>query len=159
MARPTEKSLIFGFSLCLLGLLLRAWASGHLHKNISLATSGPYRFSRHPLYLANLVLGLGLVATANSLICWLIFLVYFLAFYPATIFKEQRKMAELFPQEYPEYEQKVPLLLPRFKCAFPPKAQKFSLDLYFQNKEYRAALAILGSLLFLFLKWFFWLKP
>lgn len=158
-AQPTRLSLIIGLFLCLLGLLLRSWASGHLNKNTSLATSGPYRFSRNPLYLANLVLGLGLVVAANSLICWLIFLLYFLVFYPATILKEQQKMAELFPQEYGEYERKVPLFFPRLRTSFPPKTQKFSLALYFQNKEYRAALAILGFLLLLFLKRLLWLKP
>lgn len=158
-ARPTRLSLIIGSLLCLIGLLLRTWASGHLNKNAFLATSGPYRFSRNPLYLANLVLGLGLVAVANSLICWLIFLLYFLAFYPATIFKEQQKMAELFPQEYGEYERNVPLFFPRLRSSFPQKAQKFSLSLYFQNKEYRATLAIFSFLLLLLLKWLLWLKP
>jgi len=158
-ARPAKFSLLLGFFLCLSGLLLRAWASGHLNKNASLATSGPYRFSRHPLYLANLVVGLGLVAAANSIICWLIFLIYFLAFYPATILKEQKKLAELFPEEYREYEKKVPLLFPRLRGTFPATARKFSLALYFQNREYRAALAVLGFLFLLFLKWFLWLKP
>lgn len=158
-AQPTRLSLVIGFHICVIGLLLRAWASGHLNKNVSLATSGPYRFSRNPLYMANLILGLGLVAAANSLVCWWIFLFYFLVFYPATIIKEQKKMAELFPQEYSEYERKVPLFFPRFRSTFPPKARKFSPALYFHNKEYRATLAILGFLLLLFLKQLLWLKP
>lgn len=158
-AQPTKLSLIIGFFLCFLGLLLRSWASGHLNKNACLATSGPYRFSRNPLYFANLVLGLGLVAAANSLICWLLFLSYFLAFYPATILKEQHKMAELFPQEYGEYERKVPLFFPRLRTSFPPKARKFSSALYLKNKEYKATLAILGFWLLLFLKRFLGLKP
>jgi len=158
-ARPTEFSLILGFFICFSGLILRAWASGHLNKNASLTTSGPYRYSRHPLYLANLIVGLGLITAANSLICWLIFLIYFLAFYPATILKEQKKLAELFPHEYREYEKKVPVLFPRLRGPFPSTTRKFSLALYFQNKEYRAALAILGFLLLLFLKWLLWLKP
>lgn len=158
-SQSTRLSLVMGFFLCLVGLILRAWASGHLLKNAFLATSGPYRFSRNPLYLANLVIGFGLVAAANSLVCWLIFLFYFLIFYPATIIKEQRQMAELFPQEYGEYERKVPLFFPRLRTSFPSNARKFSLALYFQNKEYRATLAMLSFLLLLFLKWLLWLKP
>ncbi len=158
-ARATKLSLIIGLFFCLTGLLLRAWASGHLHKNAFLATSGPYRFSRNPLYLANLIIGLGLVAAANSLLCWLVFLIYFLVFYPATISKEQRRMAELFPLEYGEYERKVPLFFPRLRTSLPPKTRRFSLALYFQNKEYRAVLAVLIFWLLLFLKWLLRLKP
>lgn len=159
LARPTEISLLIGLGVCLLGLSLRAWASGHLNKNASLATSGPYRFCRNPLYLANLAIGLGLVFGAHSIAGWLVFLLYFLIFYPATIINERKRMARLFPQEYSEYEQKVPLFFPNFKRFFPHNAQKFSLDLYFQNKEYRAALAVFGFFLLLFLKWLWWLKP
>ncbi|MCX7973306.1 MAG: hypothetical protein N3B16_02240 [Candidatus Aminicenantes bacterium] len=158
-AHPSPMSLAIGLCICLFGLFLRAWASGHLKKNTSLATSGPYRFSRNPLYLANLALGLGLVVAANSRACWFVFFLYFLAFYPATIFNERKRMARLFPKEYPEYEQKVPLFFPSLRRFFPYNHQKFNLALYFQNKEYRAALAIFGFFLLLLFKWIFWIKP
>src|ERR1044072_2657620 len=50
-ARPTPKAFAIGASVSLLGLALRAWAAGHIRKNAQLATSGPYAFTRNPLYL------------------------------------------------------------------------------------------------------------
>jgi len=156
-SRPNSLTIFLGLFLSLSGLALRAWAAGHLHKNAFLATTGPYRFSRNPLYLANLVIGLGLAATANSLPSWLIFLLYFLLFYPSTIIEEQRRMAELFPEQYHEYGRKVPLFFPSLRPSFPSPHKKFRLALYFQNKEYRALIAVLGYWLLLFIRWL-WLK-
>ena len=41
-ARPTPMSLAIGAGIALVGVLVRAWASGHIMKNDRLATSGPY---------------------------------------------------------------------------------------------------------------------
>src|ERR1044072_9508963 len=57
-ARPTPKMLLIGASVSLLGLALRAWAAGHIRKYAQLATSGPYAFTRNPLYLGRFLLGL-----------------------------------------------------------------------------------------------------
>ena len=58
-ARPRPMTLAVGAGVSLLGLLLRAWASGHLRKNDALATSGPYAYTRNPLYLGSFIMGLG----------------------------------------------------------------------------------------------------
>ncbi|HEU4837195.1 MAG TPA: methyltransferase, partial [Pyrinomonadaceae bacterium] len=58
-ARPTPRALLIGASVSVLGLALRAWAAGHIRKNAQLATSGPYAFTRNPLYLGSFLLGLG----------------------------------------------------------------------------------------------------
>jgi protein-S-isoprenylcysteine O-methyltransferase Ste14 len=51
LARPCGRSLALGAILILPGLLVRALASGHVRKNEALATSGPYAYTRNPLYL------------------------------------------------------------------------------------------------------------
>src|SRR6476659_4446180 len=58
-AKPTPRALLIGGSISLLGLALRGWAAGHIRKNAELATSGPYAFTRNPLYLGSFFLGLG----------------------------------------------------------------------------------------------------
>jgi protein-S-isoprenylcysteine O-methyltransferase Ste14 len=51
LARPTWRFIAIGAVVILPGLLIRALASGHVRKNEALATSGPYAYTRNPLYL------------------------------------------------------------------------------------------------------------
>ncbi len=140
LAKPTWKSIILGTALSLVGLLVRAWASGHLKKEKELAVSGPYRFSRNPLYLGNLILGLSLAVGANSLIVFIIFAVYFLAFYPVIILAERERMKKLFPEKYKEYIKHVPLFFPWRKPLAAGDDVRFDWSLYIRNREYRALL-------------------
>ena len=66
LARPTRLSLAAGGGVALVGLALRAWASGHIRKNDRLAVSGPYAHTRNPLYLGSFILGLGFTVAAAS---------------------------------------------------------------------------------------------
>jgi protein-S-isoprenylcysteine O-methyltransferase Ste14 len=49
LARPSWISLVTGEIICAVGLLIRGWACGHIHKEKKLTTSGPYRYTRNPL--------------------------------------------------------------------------------------------------------------
>src|SRR5437879_13615757 len=66
LARPTWRSVALGAVVLLPGLLIRALASGEVRKNEALATSGPYAYTRNPLYLGSLLIGLGFTAAARS---------------------------------------------------------------------------------------------
>ena len=145
LSRPTLFSILVGIAICLLGLGLRAWACGHIKKEKELAVSGPYQFTRNPLYLANFIIGVS-VATA-SYSWWMagIFAFYFLLFYPVALKREREKMKALFPGEYEKYKKKVPLFFPSFRHYIGLHGHRFSWQLYFKNKEYRA---LLGSIIF-----------
>src|SRR6516164_5831411 len=64
---PTLPSLLVGIPISVIGLLIRAWAAGNLAKNQSLATSGPYAWTRNPLYLGTLLVAAGLVTASRSI--------------------------------------------------------------------------------------------
>src|SRR5438270_12818918 len=66
LAHPTRSSLLAGSLLLVPGLLLRALASGHVQKDRQLTTSGPYAYTRNPLYLGSLILAAGFVVAARS---------------------------------------------------------------------------------------------
>src|ERR1039457_1979826 len=66
LARPSWLSMAVGAIAVVPGLLIRALASGHVRKNESLATSGPYAYTRNQLYLGSLLMGLGFAAAARS---------------------------------------------------------------------------------------------
>lgn len=145
LAKPNIASFLGGLAACSLGLLIRAWAAGYIKKEKELTVSGPYRYTRNPLYLGNLVMGTGAVISSRSWWILGIFAAYFLLFYPLIIKKEEEKMKKLFPLEYSEYGKKVPLLFPLLKSSPSPKDIKFNWQLYWKNREWRA---LAGAMIF-----------
>ena len=153
-ARPTPAMLAVGGALAIIGLLNRAWASGHIRKNDALAVSGPYAYTRNPLYLGSFLLGIGFTVAANNLWLIAVFAALFLGIYLPVMRVEARTLRQLFGTEYEKYSESVPLLLPRLT---PYKAKnksdaKFNLDLYLRYREYRAALGLIAAWSLLFLK-------
>ena len=155
-AQPTLLSLLVGLAVISTGLALRLWACGHLKKEKELTTSGPYRYTRNPLYLGNVFIGIGVVIGSNSWRVILIFAIYFFAFYPVIILEEKGRMQKFFPLQYNPYSQKVPLFFPNFRPSWPKSPRKFSWQLFKKNKETRALFgaliywAVLTVLMFLF---------
>jgi protein-S-isoprenylcysteine O-methyltransferase Ste14 len=146
LARPNWLSLLAGAGFITLGLLFRGWACGHLTKDRELTTSGPYRYTRNPLYLGSLWIALGITAAARSWWVAALFALNFLLFYPVAIYKERKVMEDLFPGSYSAYSREVPLFFPFRRPYTNARIKSFSWDLYKSNKEYRA---LVGALIFL----------
>ena len=119
-AKPTLKLLASGGAVALAGLLLRAYAAGYLTKNQGLTTAGPYAYTRNPLYLGSLVMGLGFALAGSSWLLGAAFLVFFLAVYGPVIRSEAETLRRAFGESYEQYAKDVPLLVPRLRrCAAP----------------------------------------
>src|SRR5262249_12879414 len=112
-ARPNHVSVTVGCVIAVAGLGIRAWASGCLKKNEELATNGPYAYTRNPLYLGTLLLGLGVSVCTGSWWFASIFAVFYLLVYIPVMVAESETLRELFPDQYPAYSRRVPLLVPR----------------------------------------------
>ena len=138
LAQPTFESILVGVVLVVAGLLMRASASGHLRKNEQLTRSGPYAYTRNPLYLGSLVLAAGFGLAARNWWIGAILLIYFLAIYLPVIFDEERFLRQRFP-DFDAYARSVPRILPRYK-AQEKNPGSFSWDLYWKHREYNAAL-------------------
>ena len=148
LARPAPWTLAAGGIVALVGLGVRAWAAGHLRKNTALATSGPYAYSRNPLYLGSFILGVGFtVAAGRPLLLGGAFAALFLGIYRPVMRVEAATLAELFGEEYRRYARTVPLFFPRLTPYRDGRAQaaKFDASLYMRYREYRAALGLLGA--------------
>jgi protein-S-isoprenylcysteine O-methyltransferase Ste14 len=149
LARPVPLTLALGGAVALAGLALRAWASGHIRKNARLAVSGPYAYTRNPLYLGSFILGLGFTVAASSgvwrfALLGSLFASLFLGIYLPVMRVEAKTLAELFGAEYDAYAASVPLLFPRLKPYRDGGAEvKFDPNLYLRYREYRAALGLL----------------
>jgi protein-S-isoprenylcysteine O-methyltransferase Ste14 len=145
LARPTWRFLALGAVLIVPGLLIRALASGHVRKNEALATSGPYAYTRNPLYLGSLLMGVGFAVAARSWWVGVALVVMFFAIYVPVICDEEAFLRRTFP-EFEEYARRVPRMLPRFVPHSSTEAAGggFSMELYLKHREWNA---LIGSLL------------
>jgi phospholipid methyltransferase len=101
--RPTPLTLAVGGLLALVGLMVRAWAAGHIVKNDRLATTGPYAHTRNPLYFGSFLIAAGFAVAAHwSLL--LIVVAFFALVYGPTIERERAKVSAMFPEAYARAE-------------------------------------------------------
>ncbi|MGH9966637.1 MAG: methyltransferase family protein [Pyrinomonadaceae bacterium] len=145
LAQPRPVTLVIGGAISLVGLLMRAWAAGHIRKNTVLATTGPYAYTRNPLYLGSFLLALGFTVGAGRWLLGLLFAGLFLGIYLPVMRVESTTLAQKFGEDYQRYASEVPLFIPRIK-RFSNKrneATKFDSALYLRYREYRAALGLL----------------
>lgn len=141
-SKPSWQTIAIGAPIALCGVAIRAWASGHLRKNAELAISGPYAYTRNPLYLGSFVLAVGVVICGGSWWLAALLLGFFLAVYVPVMQAEAAHMHELFPRDFAAYEQNVPLFLPRL-TPWQRSAARFDQQLYLKYREYRALLGLL----------------
>lgn len=140
LAHPTWRSIALGAVLIVPGLLVRALASGHVRKNEALATSGPYAYTRNPLYLGSFLIGVGFAIAARSWWIGAALVVMFFAIYLPVIRGEERFLREKFP-DFGEYARRVPRMLPRITAAQSvDDPGGFSLELYLKHREWNAVL-------------------
>lgn len=152
LARPNWRWLALGSVLIVPGVLIRALASGHVRKNEELATSGPYAYTRNPLYLGSLLIGIGFAVAARSWWVGVALVVMFFAIYLPVIRGEERFLRETFP-EFDEYARRVPRMFPRLVPANSDLYDSgFSMDLYLKHREYNAALGSIAMAAALVLK-------
>ena len=111
-ARPSAAALAWSLLLVVPGLLLRAYASGYVKKNAELTVTGPYAYTRNPLYLGSMLMAFGFAAASRSLWITLLLAVLFALIYAPTIYGEEQFLRSIFPA-FESYAQRVPRLLPR----------------------------------------------
>ncbi|HTW58900.1 MAG TPA: isoprenylcysteine carboxylmethyltransferase family protein [Terriglobales bacterium] len=151
LARPTWRFIVLGAVLIVPGLLIRALASGYVQKNEALATSGPYAYTRNPLYLGSLLMGIGFAVASRSWWVGVVLVVMFFAIYMPVIRGEEEFLRGKFP-EFEEYARRVPRMLPRVRPGIVPHHSApgagggFSFDLYWKHREYNALLGALAML-------------
>ena len=142
-ARPSPALLAVGAVVALPGIALRAYAAGHLEKNLRLATSGPYAYTRNPLYLGSALVALGLAVAGGVWWLGLLLGLFLVALFPAVVSEEEAHLAKLFP-EFRQYAEAVPRFWPRMREPRGAAVSgRFRWALYRKNQEYNALLGYL----------------
>jgi len=157
-ARPSPRSILWGAPVGLLGLFIRARAAGHLHKQQVLTMTGPYAYTRNPLYFGSAILTVAAAIAAHSWISAVILCAYFALFYSIVMRREEGELRQLHRAAFDEYTHAVPLFFPRLTPARLSFASSscFSFAQYKKNHEYQAAIGFVLLLAALLLIW--WLR-
>lgn len=132
-ADPTPNTLQVGGAVAIAGEAIRVWAAGHLEKGREVTSSGPYAFTRHPLYLGSTLIGIGLAIAAASLVVAVLVAAYLAVTLTAAIRTEEAHLTEKFGGAYPAYRE----------GRVPGAPRRFSLARATRNREYRAVSGLL----------------
>jgi protein-S-isoprenylcysteine O-methyltransferase Ste14 len=141
LARPTVAGLAAGAAISAVGLAVRGLAASRVDKNETLATSGPYAATRHPLYLGSTLVLVGLVVAAQSWTVAALGVAYLALFYPATMAREDRKLRARHGAAFDAWAARVPRFWPR-PMAVRAIADGCSWARYRKSREYRAIVAV-----------------
>jgi protein-S-isoprenylcysteine O-methyltransferase Ste14 len=158
LARPAPRSIVEGAVVGAVGLALRAYAAGYLHKKETLTVTGPYAYTRNPLYLGSAILALGAGVAMHSWIAVALLLIYFAVFYSIVMRREEGELRKIYGASFDAYARAVPLFFPRFTAPkmsadSPGSASAFSSAHYKKNHEWQAAAGFLLLLVALLIIW------
>jgi protein-S-isoprenylcysteine O-methyltransferase Ste14 len=112
-SRAEPRPILIGACVGLLGLAIRAYAAGYLHKQAVLTTSGPYARTRNPLYFGSSILTLGAAIAMNSWLSAALLLLYFALVYTLVMRREEIELRGHHGSEFDAYAKSVPLFFPR----------------------------------------------
>ena len=155
LARPTPRSILIGGLVGLIGLTIRAYAAGYLHKQEVLTVTGPYARTRNPLYFASSILMVGAALAMHSLWAGALLLVYFTLVYSMVMRREEMELRRQHGAAFDAYAASAPLFFPRLilsrSSSVPPAG--FSWKQYQKNHEYQAAIGFALLLIGLLVIW------
>lgn len=144
-AKPEPRWLVASLPPVLAGLWLRGYAAGYVKKNAELTRTGPYAYTRNPLYLGSMLLAFGFAIAAGRVWLGILLVALFLAIYWPTILSEEAFLRGAFAG-FDAYAAAVPRLLPRLTparfgtagSAPGVGAGRFSPERYRHHREYNA---------------------
>jgi protein-S-isoprenylcysteine O-methyltransferase Ste14 len=145
-AAPTWSVWRAGLVVALVGEAVRVWAAGHLEKSREVTRSGPYRWTRHPLYLGSSIIAIGVMVAAHSLVVAVAGSLYMVATIGAAIRTEEAFLRQAFGDAYDRYQRSVA----------EPMERRFSLERALRNREYRAVTGLVGGFALLAVKMVLW---
>lgn len=136
LATPTPATIAVGSGIAVLGEALRIWAAGHLEKSREVTSSGPYRFTRHPLYLGSSLLGIGFAVASGHALVAAIVLAYLALTLTAAMRAEEAHLREKFGGAYDAYATR--------QAA--PMTRRFSLARAVYNREHHTLAGIVTAI-------------
>ena len=139
---------LVGFILVLIGVFGRIWSSLYIegNKTGNLIMKGIYALSRNPLYFFSFLLLLGYCFMIKSIIIVCMALLIWILIYPRTIKHEEEKLLKIHKDEYLDYYNRTPKIIPNF-LLFKKSEKGSKIDITINNVE-RVLVESFGFILF-----------
>lgn len=142
LARPSWSSLAVGAGIGVVGECLRVWAAGHLEKGLEVTTSGPYRWTRHPLYAGSMLLGVAFAIASQDLVASVLVVLYLVISLSVAARLEEATLRVKFGPIYDSYSRGVTMA----------GSRRFSMSRVRRNGEIRSAVGVAAALAILAFK-------
>ncbi|MEE2638177.1 MAG: isoprenylcysteine carboxylmethyltransferase family protein [Acidobacteriota bacterium] len=142
LARPSWGALGLGAAIGLAGEGLRCWAAGHLEKAVEVTNSGPYRWTRHPLYVGSALLGVGFAIASRHPAVAALVVGYLAGSLTVAARLEEATLRAKFGDAYDRY----------IRGNLSPVGRRFSLSRARRNGEVQALVGLAAALVVLALK-------
>jgi protein-S-isoprenylcysteine O-methyltransferase Ste14 len=134
-ARPNIAGMVVGVVLIVLGEAFRIWAAGHLQKNETLTTTGPYAYVKNPLYVGTILITTGFCILGNNIYLLAVAMFAFCFHYiPYKKRIEGDRLKKIFGSQYDEYDEKVPEYIPRL-TPFSENKGAWQFSCFIENSE------------------------
>jgi protein-S-isoprenylcysteine O-methyltransferase Ste14 len=133
---PSVRSLWIGGAIALVGAFLRLWAAGHIEKGKVLTRSGPYAYTRNPLYLGSFVMAFGIIVAGQGYWLLPVFGAFFVIIYFPVMKAEEQELLGGYGEKFIEYSREVPMFFPGFRKA-DNVASAFLWSRVIRNREHR----------------------
>ena len=155
LARPAPHSIVLGAFVGAIGLAIRGYAAGYLHKQSVLTVTGPYARTRNPLYFGSSILMAGAALAMNSRWVAGMLFAYFVLVYTMAMRREEMELRRQHGRAFDDYAARVPLFFPRWTAGEerPASASGFSWKQYQKNHEYEAMVGFVCLLIGLVVIW------
>ncbi|MEJ2246608.1 MAG: isoprenylcysteine carboxylmethyltransferase family protein [Acidobacteriota bacterium] len=154
LMHPSIRSLWMGAAISLAGALLRFWAAGHIVKGKVLTKTGPYAYSRNPLYFGSFFMALGIIIGGQGYWLLPVFVLFFLILYIPVMRAEEQELLNSYGEEFVEYSKNVPLFFPLFRSPSYP-VSGFLWSQVARNREHRTIIGLILTEAVLVLKYLF----
>lgn len=122
----SDSYILICFAVSLIGFFMRVYTVGHTPNRTSgrntkqqlaevLNTTGSYSMVRHPLYVGNYFMWLGLSMLTNNIWFVVIFSLIYWVYYERIMFAEEQFLRKKFGEDYLNWAEKTPAFMPSLK--------------------------------------------
>ena len=156
--RQNHFWVLFCLLVSFFGFAIRIYTIGHIYRGTSgrntqeqvaekLNSTGIYSVVRHPLYLGNFFIWLGISLYVREWWVTLLFILIFWLYYERIMFAEEQFLRVKFGEDFDKWAEKTPAFIPNFR-KWKPAICPFSVKRVLK-REYSGFFAIIVSFVIL----------